>query len=92
MYRFQAVQMCRPCPESELQVSYGILAERSTNQGWTAVTIAGDISNDKAFVRALAERCTHEQLDPVHLADVIRDSVLENRLANICFHSPCTPL
>lgn len=80
MYRFQSVRMCRPYPQAEVEVSYGILAQRQTSQGWEAVAVAGDVSCDQAFVCALAEKCTAEQLEPLHLADVVQDTQLAMKL------------
>lgn len=34
-----------------------------------------DISTDEDFVAALARKCTSGQLDPIHLLDVIEDSL-----------------
>ena len=71
--------MCRPYPQAELEVSYGILAEQQTGQCWEVVTVAGDVSCSRKFTWTLAEKCTEEQLDPLHLADVVQDAQLAGR-------------
>ena len=37
--------------------------------------IISDVSWDRAFVVALARRCTAAQLDPCHLLDVVEDAI-----------------
>lgn len=37
--------------------------------------IISDVSLDRAFVEALARRCTAAQLDPCHLLDVVEDAI-----------------
>ena len=39
------------------------------------VQFISDVSLDRAFVEALARRCTAAQLDPCHLLDVVEDAI-----------------
>lgn len=51
--------------------SFGIEVQE---QGLPCLKVA-DISTDESFVAKLARRCTSGQLDPIHLFDVIEDSL-----------------
>ena len=79
MYHFQAVKMAR-AQALDRKTFYGIVAQEQAEYGWTPVLIAGNISCNPEFVCNLADRCTREQLDPCHLADVVRDAILLSQL------------
>ena len=55
--------------------SYGILAARDLRGCQQVVQFISDVSLDRAFVEALARRCTAAQLDPCHLLDVVEDAI-----------------
>ena len=41
----------------------------------TVLSYVSDVSVDEQFILELAQRCTSGQLDPIHLYDVIEDSL-----------------
>lgn len=53
-------------------ISFGIKAVDSSNRITTSVS---DVSTDEAFVEDLCNRCTLQQLNPIHLLDVIEDNI-----------------
>ena len=53
-------------------VSYGIAAK---DEHGNVVRSVYDVSTDKAFVASLCKRCTKNRLDPIHLRDVVEDSI-----------------
>lgn len=53
-------------------ISFGIKAVDSSNRITTSVS---DVSTDEAFVADLCNRCTLQQLNPIHLLDVIEDNI-----------------
>lgn len=69
MYRYRAT------PQKSIgrnDLTYGLLAEELIGIKWTAVAVIPDISCDCALVTHLAERCTHGQLAPFQMLDVVR--------------------
>ena len=73
MYRYRVV------PQEKFAgnyLSYGLLAEELTQGSWTAVAIIPDVSCDLAFITRLAQRCTHGQLAPFQMIDVVMDALL----------------
>ena len=65
------------CLSKELgpYTTYGILAARDLRGCQQVVQFISDVSLDRAFVEALARRCTAAQLDPCHLLDVVEDAI-----------------
>jgi len=57
--------------ESGDYTTYGISSNTDSQQ----LSLVSDVSCDLAFVNALAAKCTRLQLDPMHLQDVILDSL-----------------
>mgnify|MGYP000261821289 CR=1 FL=1 len=55
--------------------SYGIRAEVQENGICTYATFLPDISCDKDFVEALAQRFITGQLSPMHLLDAVLDAL-----------------
>ena len=41
----------------------------------TVLKSVHDVSTNKAFVASLCQRCTAHHLDPIHLRDVVEDSI-----------------
>ena len=73
MYRYRAT------PQKSIgrnDLTYGLLAEELIGIKWTAVAVIPDISCDCALVTHLAERCTHGQLAPFQMLDVVLDVLL----------------
>ena len=71
MYRYEPVEESIDLPECGRFVSYGIrvLAEGQT------VGFRSDVFTERAVVEEICRLCTAEQVEPVHLEDVI-DSLL----------------
>lgn len=50
-------------------VTYGISVRTVEEE----IAFVSDVSTDRDELQAFAERCTQQQLDPLHLPDVIED-------------------
>lgn len=72
MYCFDVIGLYSPFFR---KMSYGILAKVVEDNACTYAAYIPDISCDKSFVDALAQRCTIEQLSPTHLLDVVLDAL-----------------
>ena len=55
--------------------TFGLRVLRAENDQEKEVMLLPDISTDFSFVLRLAELFTRKQLDPIHLLDVIEDSL-----------------
>lgn len=55
--------------------SFGIAAFRLTAQMRQQLIFIADVSPNEAFVSLIACRCTKEQLEPVHLRNVVEDAL-----------------
>jgi len=53
-------------------ISFGI---RATDQNGNEILSVSDVSVDKAFVSGLCALCEKLELSPLHLVDVIEDSI-----------------
>ena len=53
--------------------TYGILGQKRLSGRWTTAFIAAPFSNNRSGVERLVMLCTEQQLDPVHILDVIHD-------------------
>lgn len=74
VYTYRVVVKSSPRPSRALHY-YGILAARDLRGCQQVVQFISDVSLDRAFVEALARRCTAAQLDPCHLLDVVEDAI-----------------
>ena len=72
-YVYEAIQQTLTTDELGTYVTYGIRASSEETQ----LAFVSDVSTDESAVRHLAERCTEQQLDPVHLENVIEDFLEE---------------
>lgn len=72
-YFYEVVRQSLTTDELGTYVTYGIRVSTERTQ----ITFVSDISTDEHAVKHLAERCTREQLDPIHLNDVIEDFLQE---------------
>lgn len=53
--------------------AYGLLGQKYADDAWITIAIAAPFSNNKPSVVQLAKLCTEQQLDPIHILDVIHD-------------------
>ena len=53
--------------------AYGILGQQRLDGEWKTVAMIAPFSNDSAATAHLARRCTGQQLEPIHILDVIHD-------------------
>ena len=53
-------------------VTYGIAA---VDERGNVVRSISDVSTDKAYCASLCKKCTINRLDPIHLYDVVEDSI-----------------
>lgn len=58
---------------ARLFYTYGILGQKRVDNDWVTVTIAAPFSSSRQSVVQLAKLCTEQQLDPIHILDVIHD-------------------
>lgn len=75
MFRFRPVKQFLFSDELGEYVSYGIHVFLLTPAGCAEAGFFSDISCDPGFVELLARRCTREQLDPLHLPDIVADAL-----------------
>ena len=60
--------------------AYGILGQQHLDSGWTTIAITAPFSNNRSSVARLSKLCTDQQLEPIHILDVIHDFMdLETR-------------
>lgn len=55
--------------------SFGIAVFRITAQRRQKLAFISDVSTDEAVTSLIACRCTREQLEPVHLRNVVEDFI-----------------
>ena len=58
--------------EARMLYAYGILVQKYLQTHWATIFFVVPFSNDRSSAARLAKLCT-EQLDPIHLFDVIHD-------------------
>ena len=59
---------------------YGILGQQYLSGCWTTIAITAPFSNNRPGVVRLTKLCTDQQLEPIHILDVIHDFMdLETR-------------
>ena len=69
-YRYFLQETWQP---ARMRCSYGLLGQQRQSGCWTTLAVISPFSDDRAAVERLARLCTTQQLDPVHLFDVIHD-------------------
>ena len=57
------------------RTSYGILAREEEDGAIREMAFVPRISGDRAFVQQILERCEKNQLSPLHLLDVVTDTL-----------------
>ena len=72
-YLYEAVRHTVISEEIGTYDTYGIRA----SEGGIELIFVSDVSTDGEAVERLATTCTVEQLDPIHLGDVIEDFLAE---------------
>lgn len=55
--------------------SYGILVQGRFPDGWATIAGVSPLSHDKNAVALLVKKCSHLQLSPEHLLDVVHDFI-----------------
>ena len=75
-YRYVPVEQTLKTEEHQSYVTFGISVRTVEDE----VTFISDLSTDFEAVSRLAELCTEQELDPVHLSDVIEDFLAEETL------------
>ena len=59
--------------EARMLYAYGILVQKYLQTHWTTIFFVVPFSNDRPGVTRPAKLYTEQQLDPIHLFDVIHD-------------------
>ena len=72
MIRYRPIQTCDPVGGF---TTYGIIGEENEESTWRAVSVVKDVTSNGQFAVELAEKFTRGQLSPLHLLDVIMDSL-----------------
>ena len=62
-----------PDGAARVPYAYGILGQQRLDGEWKTVAMIAPFSNDSAATAHLARRCTGQQLEPIHILDVIHD-------------------
>ena len=70
MFRYKVVESSASSLNSK---SYGILAEKENEDGWSTIVFLTNVSYDRDLVLCLADKSTKFQLKPSLLLDVILD-------------------
>lgn len=58
--------------------AYGILVKERQGEHWLTIANVSPLSHDKDRVEHLANLCTEQKLDPIHLPDVVVDFLRES--------------
>lgn len=56
-------------------ISFGIIVCDITTEKKQEMFRVSDVAVDKMVVKTMSELCTKEQLEPIHLYDVIEDTI-----------------
>lgn len=76
MFLYFPVEQLLFSPSLGCYRSFGLAAGGwDAPQGKRCLALVQDVSTQESFVAGLARRCTEEQLEPVHLKNVIEDSI-----------------
>ena len=72
MIRYQPFTEERRDADLGVYVTFGI---RAVDERGNVVKTVPDVSTNRSFVTSLCERCTMHGLAPIHLRDVVEDSI-----------------
>ncbi len=75
MFRYLPIEEQLSTPDLGRYRSFGIAAFQVLEGRWEKKAFASDVSADEVFVSRLAQRCTQAQLNPIHLRDVVEDTI-----------------
>lgn len=75
MYRYQTYEEKLNHPDIGNYTSFGIIVLVESNQNTEELFRVSDVSVNQELVENLSNLCTKEQLDPIHIYDVIDDSI-----------------
>lgn len=75
MFQYLPVEMALHSPYFDCGRTFGLRVLRVENSQDEEVMLLPDVSTDFSFVLHLADIFTRKQLDPIHLLDVIEDSI-----------------
>lgn len=75
LWNYRTLAELRTDPELGRRLTYGIQARRRTFWGWKPVGFLADVTTDPQRARELAAQLNRGQLSPVHLFDVVCDSL-----------------
>lgn len=73
MYRYLLNEGSFYLPDVGAYQSYGLNVVAEEAGAETLLSVIQDISVDRAFVEALAQTFEQQQLEPIHLPDVLED-------------------
>lgn len=75
MFRYQPFKEDIVSSDVNVYTSFGIQFMQSATDGWVELNSVSDVSVDKTFVTNLCKLFTDNQLDPIHLSDVLEDNL-----------------
>ena len=76
LYKYQMFAERLNNPDIGNYTAFGIAVYSSVDNNPKKLMNISDISTEKKLVEDLCELCNREQLEPVHVFDVIEDSIL----------------
>ncbi len=68
-YKYLVLKQVFKNDDGEKYVTYGLRVMRGDNE----IALISDISTNYEDIRRLAETCTRDGLDPIHINDVVED-------------------
>ena len=68
-YVYESIRQEATCEDLDTVITYGIRVSSKGKQ----VALISNVSTNETEVKDLAALCTQEQLEPIHLSDVIED-------------------
>lgn len=71
-YRYIVVQNAY-LGDNNTRISYGIAVVTEYDGVTTVLDSVSDLSSDVQLVEGLVERCNSQELDPIHLKDIVTD-------------------
>ena len=75
-YRYVPVQETLTSDELGTYVTYSVSVQTVSEE----IAFVRDVSTDFEEIRQLTEKCTEQQLDPVHLDDLIEDFLADSEM------------
>lgn len=76
MFRYQPIKESLTSVDCGSYISFGIQSMQSASDECVEIRSVSDVSVDGTFVEKLCRIFTENQLDPIHMTEVIEDSII----------------